>query len=92
MTRLYKAGAVSLAVTDGTISTATPLALTVAMGPATRLRPDRGRSERRPRRSDLPLRLSGHGLGNSGTISANVSVTDSAGNIVSDVGSGHTRK
>jgi hypothetical protein len=90
--RLYKAGATSVAVTDGTISTATPLALTVAVAAATRL-------------GLVNVALSAGTitppclftcvvtlLGNSGTITANIAVTDSAGNTASAVGSGHTAK
>jgi hypothetical protein len=89
--RLYKAGATSVAATDGTISTLAPLALTVAVGSAARWA-----------LVDL-VAAAGIGspclftclvtsLGNGGTITARIAVTDSAGNTVSNVGTGRVAK
>jgi hypothetical protein len=90
--RLYRAGAVSLAATDGTISTAAPLAITVAVGTAARwgltaVEVSAGLITP-PCLFTCPIT----GLGNSGTVSANVSITDSAGNTVSNVGTGRAAK
>lgn len=87
--RLYGAGATSIEASDGSVSTAAPLALTVqAAAPErlafTNLRVSRG--------SIGPLCLftcTVEGLGNRGTVIANVSVADDFGNVVSDLGSGH---
>ncbi len=90
--RLYKAGATGVSASDGTISTATPLALTVVVGTASRLGltavTASAGSIGSPCLFTCPVTL----LGNSGTISASVSVTDSAGNTVSNVGTGHAVK
>jgi hypothetical protein len=90
--RLYRAGAVSLAATDGTISTATPLAITVAVGTAARWGLTAVAASAGVISSTCLFTCPITGLGNSGTVSANVSVTDSAGNTVSDVGTGRAAK
>lgn len=88
--KLYDAGATSISAGDGTIATATPLALTVAATTATRLAFSA---------VGLSQGLAGEpclftclvtGLGNSGTITARIAVTDAYGNTVSGVGTGHT--
>ena len=89
--KLNKAGAASVTATDGTVSTA-PVAFTVAAGAATRwaltsLAVSAG-SVGSPCLFTCPITA----LGNSGTVSANVAATDSVGNIVSAVGSGHSAK
>jgi hypothetical protein len=87
--RLYKAGATSISATDGTISTAAPLAVTVGVGTAARLAMTAVTASAGTVGPTCLFTCSVIGLGNSGTISANVSVTDSAGNTVSNVGTGH---
>jgi hypothetical protein len=88
--KLYRAGATSITAGDGTISTATPLVVTAAATTATRLAFSN---------VDLSQGVAGEpclfacvvtGLGNSGTITAGISVTDAYGNTVSAVGTGHT--
>ena len=88
--KLNKAGATSVTATDGTISTATPLALTVAVGAATRLGLVNTVASAGSIASPCLFTCVVTLLGNSGTVSANVGVTDSVGNTVSELGSGHT--
>jgi hypothetical protein len=86
--KLPKAGATSVSATDGTLTTPTPLALTVSVGSASKLA-----------LSELAVSAGSIGspcfftctitvLGNSGTVNAGVSLTDSAGNVVSNIGAG----
>lgn len=90
--RLYRAGATNISASDGTISTATPLALTVAAGAASRLGLSNVTASAGSVGSPCLFTCPVTGLGNGGTISANVAVTDTMGNTVSAVGSGHTAK
>ncbi|HEV7483167.1 MAG TPA: fibronectin type III domain-containing protein [Solirubrobacterales bacterium] len=90
--KLNKAEVASVTATDGTISTATPVTFTVSVGAASRwaltsLTASAG-SIAPPCLFTCAITL----LGNGGTVSANVSVTDGVGNIVSELGSGHTAK
>ncbi|HEV7615719.1 MAG TPA: hypothetical protein VGO36_05775 [Solirubrobacterales bacterium] len=90
--KLNKVGAASVTATDGTISTLAPLAFTVTVGLASKLALTGVTSSAGSVSAacffTCPVTL----LGNSGTISAGVSVTDSVGNTVSELGSGHTVK
>jgi hypothetical protein len=90
--RLYAAGPVSISASDGTISTAAPLALTVATGTASRLGLTAVAASAGVIGSPCLFTCPVITLGNSGTIAANVSVTDSAGNTVFNLGSGHAVK
>lgn len=90
--RLNKAGATSVSATDGTISTAAPLVLTVAVGTAAKLGLTAVTASAGSIGSPCLFTCAVTALGNGGTIAANVSVTDSVGNTVSAVGSGHTVK
>ncbi|MET0557343.1 MAG: hypothetical protein ABW065_01550 [Solirubrobacterales bacterium] len=92
MMRLYKAGATSVSASDGTISTATPLAFTVAVGTAARLGATSLTASAGTIGSPCLFTCTITTLGNGGTVSAKVSVTDSAGNTVSELGTGHTVK
>jgi len=90
--KLNKAEVANVTATDGTISTAAPVVFTVSVGAAARwaltsVVASAG-SIGSPCLFTCPITL----LGNSGTVKANVSVTDSAGNTVSELGSGHTAK
>jgi hypothetical protein len=84
-TKLNKAGAAALTAGDGTISTPTFLALTVSTGAAARL----GMTELTasagtvgsPCLFTCPITT----LGNAGTVKAKVAVTDSVGNVVSNL-------
>lgn len=90
--RLNKAGATSVSVTDGSISTVSPLALTVSVGTASKL----GMTSVTASAGSIGLpclfTCAVTTLGNGGTIGARVSVTDSVGNTVSELGSGHSVK
>jgi hypothetical protein len=90
--RLYKAGATEVAATDGTISTVAPLALTVGVGAAARWAPTGVVASAGTIGSPCLFTCAVAALGNGGTITARVSVTDSAGNPVSNVGTGRVAK
>jgi hypothetical protein len=90
--RLNKAGATSVSATDGTISTVSPLALTVSVGSASKLGLTGVTASAGSIGSPCLFTCPVTGLGNGGTISARVSVTDSVGNTVSELGSGHAVK
>lgn len=92
MLRLYKAGAASVSASDGTISTATPLAFTVAVGTAARIGVTSVTASAGSIGSPCLFTCAVTTLGNGGTVSAKASVTDSAGNTVSELGSEHTVK
>lgn len=89
--RLYRAGTASVSATDGTLTT-NAVAFTVTTGAASKLAlTSVVASAGNVSATCLftcPITL----LGNSGTVSANVSVTDTYGNTASELGSGHTVK
>jgi hypothetical protein len=90
--RLNKAGAASVSATDGTISTASPLAFTVSVGSAKQLVLNSVSASAGSISSPCFITCTITGLGNSGTVTAKVAVTDVVGNQVSNVGTGHTVK
>lgn len=90
--RLYKAGAAEVSATDGTISTLTPLALTVGVGSAARWALSGVAVSAGTIGSPCLFTCAVTSLGNGGTIAAKVSIADSAGNTVSNVGSGRVAK
>jgi hypothetical protein len=90
--KLNKAEVANLTATDGTISTSAPLAFTVSVGTATRWALTSVAASAGSIGSPCLFTCAITLLGNSGTVSANVSVTDSVGNTVSELGSGHTAK
>jgi hypothetical protein len=90
--RLYKAEVANVSATDGTISTAAPLAVTVSVGAASRLGLTSVAVSAGSIGSPCLFTCVVTVLGNGGTVSANVSVTDSAGNTVSNLGTGHAVK
>jgi hypothetical protein len=90
--KLNKVGATSVTVSDGTISAAAPLALTVTEGAAARLALVNASSSAGSVASTCLFTCAVTLLGNSGTFTANVAVTDSVGNTVSAIGTGHTVK
>jgi hypothetical protein len=92
LTRLNKAGTTSITATDGTISTAAPLVFTVAVGAAAKLALLNLVKSGGTAGSPCLFTCAITGLGNSGTVNANVAVTDSMGNTVSNLGSGHAIK
>ncbi len=90
--KLSKAGAASVIATDGTIVTAAPLAFTVSVGAAARWGLTSVTASAGSIAPPCLFTCVITTLGNSGTVSANVAVTDSVGNTVSELGSGHTAK
>jgi hypothetical protein len=90
--RLNKAGAANVSATDGAISTASPLAFTVSVGSAKQLALNGVSVSAGTVGSPCLFTCTITSLGNGGTVTAGVAVTDIAGNTVSAVGSGHTVK
>lgn len=90
--RLNKAGAASVSATDGTISTASPLAFTVSVGSAKQLVLNSVSASAGSIGVPCFITCTITALGNSGTVTAKVAVTDVVGNQVSNVGTGHTVK
>jgi hypothetical protein len=87
---LVKAGSVSLTVTDGSLSNGSGLAVSVSPAAATRLAWTNAKVSKGTLSSPCLFTCTGTELSSSGTFKANVSVTDSSGNTVSALGSGHT--
>jgi hypothetical protein len=90
--KLNKAEVANVTATDGTISTAAPVVFTVSVGAAARWALTSLTASAGAIGSPCLFTCAITGLGNGGTVSANVSVTDSVGNTVSNVGSEHTAK
>lgn len=87
--KLVKADSTSITVSDGSISNGAGLAVTVGPGTAERLAWTHPTSTGELSSSCL-FTCTGEDLGKSGNFKANVSVTDSLGNTVSNLGPGHT--
>jgi hypothetical protein len=85
-----KSGATTLSATDGTISTTTPLALTVSAGTASAFAWSSPTISAGTLGSPCLFSCTVTGLGNSGTFTAKLAVTDLLGNVVSNVGTGRT--
>jgi hypothetical protein len=90
--KLNLAGAASITVSDGAISNPTPLAATVSPGAAARWALTNIAISAGTLGPNCLFTCTLTGLGNSGTVSAKVAVTDSVGNTVSALGSGHAAK
>jgi len=90
--KLNRAETASLTVSDGTISNPTPLAVTVSVGAAARLGITNIAISAGTLGSNCLFTCTLTGLGNSGTVTAKVAVTDSVGNTVSALGTGHAVK
>jgi hypothetical protein len=88
--KLSRAGAASVTATDGTISTSAPLAFTVSTGTPTRAALTTLTVSAGTIGSPCLFTCTITALGNSGTVNANVSITDSAGNPASNLGSAKT--
>lgn len=88
--KLSKAGATSVSATDGTLTTPTPLALTVSVGSASKLAFSELAVSAGSIGSPCLFTCAITALGNSGTVKARVIVTDSVGNAVSNVGGSKT--
>jgi hypothetical protein len=90
---LYKAETASVTVSDGTINNnASPLSVTVNVGPSARLAWTGISTISTATPVPSPCYFTctySSGFGNNNTWNANVSITDNAGNIVSNVGTGH---
>lgn len=90
--RLYRSGATSLAVSDGTIATTAPLAVTVKTASASRLAFANVSASAGALGSTCLFTCSVTGLGNSGTVKENVLITDTYGNTMESVGNGRAVK
>jgi hypothetical protein len=90
--KLNKAGAAGVSATDGTVAPAADVAFTVAAGAAARWGLTGVAVSAGAIGSPCLFTCPITALGNIGTVSANVAVTDSVGNTVSAVGSGHSAK
>jgi hypothetical protein len=88
--KLNKAGATSIAATDGALTTPTPLVLTVAVGAASKLALLELTVSAGSVGSPCLFTCAITALGNSGTVKAKVGITDSVGNAVSNVGAAKT--
>jgi hypothetical protein len=87
---LVKAGATSITVTDGSITNGSGLAVTVSVGTAARIAWTKATVSKGTLSSPCLFTCTGTELSSSGTFKANVSITDSSGNTVSNLGSGKT--
>jgi hypothetical protein len=90
--KLNRVETASISATDGTISTSAPIAITVGVGAAARLGLTQITISAGTLGPSCLFTCTLTGLGNSGTVTARVAVTDSVGNTVSNVGTGHTVK
>jgi hypothetical protein len=90
--KLNLAGAASITVSDGAISNPTPLAVTVSPGAAARWALTNINISAGTLGSNCLFTCTLTSLGNSGTVTAKVAVTDSVGNTVNAVGAGHGAK
>ncbi len=90
--KLSRAGSASISVSEGSISSAVPVAVTVSPGTAAKLALTNLNVSAGTLGSTCLFTCTLTGLGNSGTVTARIAVTDSMGNTVSALGSGHAVK
>jgi len=90
--KLYKAESPSISVSDGSISSAAPIAFTVTPAAASRWALINVSASAGALGSPCFFTCTLTGLGNSGTVNAKVAVTDASGNTVSALGTGHAAK
>ncbi len=90
--KLYRAETASVSVSDGTISSAAPIVFTVTPTTASRWGLTNINISAGSLGSTCLFTCTVTSLGNSGTVKARVAVTDTYGNTVSAVGSGHSAK
>jgi hypothetical protein len=90
--KLNKAETASVSVSDGTISTPAGLAIAVSPAAAAKFALTHVTASAGSIGASCLFTCTVTSLGNSGTIKANVAVTDSLGNTVSALGSGHAAK
>jgi hypothetical protein len=88
--KLNKAGATNISATDGTLTTPAPLALTVAVGTASKLALFELTASAGSIGSPCLFTCTITALGNSGTVKAKLGITDSVGNTVSNIGAAKT--
>lgn len=88
--KLALPGATSVSATDGTFSTATPLALTVSIGSASKLALSELTVSAGVIGSPCYFTCAVSALGNAGTVKAKLMITDSMGNVVSGIGATKT--
>jgi hypothetical protein len=88
--KLNKAGATNVSATDGTLTTPAALALTVSAGTAAKLALFELTVSAGSIGSPCLFTCTITALGNSGTVKADVGITDSVGNTVSNVGAAKT--
>ena len=86
---LYAASPAELTVSDGALSSPTPLAVTVSPGAAARFALSGVGVSAGALSSGCLFACTLTGLGNKGTVTAKVAVTDASGNTVSSLGGGH---
>jgi len=86
---LYAAGPAELTVSDGTLSSPTPLAVTVSPAAAARFALIGVGVSAGALSPGCLFACTLTGLGNKGTVTAKVAVTDASGNTVNSLGSGH---
>jgi hypothetical protein len=89
---LYAAEQANLTVSDGAISNPTPLVVAVSPAAASRLALKEVGVSAGALSADCLFACTLTGLGNGGTVSARVAVTDASGNTVSSLGGGHAAK
>jgi hypothetical protein len=90
--KLSRAGAASITVSEGSISNPTPLAVTASPGAAARWALTNINISAGSLGSTCLFTCTLTGLGNSGTVTAKVAVTDANGNTATAVGTGHAAK
>jgi hypothetical protein len=89
--KLNNAGAAAVAASDGTFTTPA-VAFTVSTGAPTRLAISSPSASAGTIGSPCVFTCTVTKIGNGGALSANVAATDGLGNVVSELGSGHTAK
>lgn len=90
LAKLSKAGSTSVTATDGALTTPSPLVLTVGVGSASKLALLEPTVNAGSVGSPCLFTCLITALGNSGTVKADVGITDSAGNVVSNIGAAKT--
>jgi hypothetical protein len=90
--KLYRAESANITVSDGSISSATPIAVTVSPTTASKWALTNINVSAGTLGSTCLFTCTLTGLGNSGTVKAKVAVADTYGNTVSALGTGHAAK
>jgi hypothetical protein len=90
--KLNRVETANVSATDGTISTSAPIAITVSAGAAARFGLTQIAISAGTLGPTCLFTCTLTGLGNSGTVTAKVAITDSVGNTVSALGTGHAAK